>query len=79
MTGRKFGPTDDDVEALADAMCVLLNDMGENGKSVCGLAKAKARIAFEPFRLDDCGELMDLEAAERIVAECEGAALKTEL
>jgi hypothetical protein len=37
------------VEELAEAMWQLLDDMGKNGLSVCGFAKAQARIAFEPF------------------------------
>lgn len=38
------------VEALADAMWQLLDDMGKDGRSVCLAAKAQARIAYEPFR-----------------------------
>ena len=39
------------VQALADAMWQLLDDMGENGLCACLGAKAQARIAYEPFRL----------------------------
>lgn len=41
-----------EVEALADAMAQLLDDMGTHdaNKSVCLAAKAQARIAYEPFR-----------------------------
>lgn len=41
--------TDEQVAALADAMWQLLNDMGKTGKTVCGLAKASARLAYEPW------------------------------
>ena len=55
-------------ESLRDAMWQLLDDMGEHGTSVCLQAKAEARIAFEPFILEDEDEgLMSLEEARRIV------------
>lgn len=58
------------VAALVDAMDQLLDDMGETGLCVCLLAKAKARIAFEPFLAPGCVEFfMPLEEAERIVKE----------
>jgi hypothetical protein len=60
----------DDVCALVDAMYLLLDDMGKSGQCVSLFAKAKARIAFEPFRVpdDDAGEfLMTLADAEKIV------------
>ena len=38
-----------EVQALADAMWQILDDMGETGNSVCLAAKAQARIAYEPF------------------------------
>lgn len=62
-----------EIEALADAMDQLLDDMGKEGQSVCLNAKAKARLAFEPFRdPDDAGEfMMSLDDATRIVAECD--------
>jgi hypothetical protein len=50
-------------------MCCVLNDMGEDSKSVCGLVKAKARVAFEPFRLDDCGEMPDLDESKQILRD----------
>lgn len=63
----------DEINALIDAMDQLLDDMGENGLSVCKLAKAKARIAFEPFRdLDEHSEaIMSLDVAKAIVAVCD--------
>lgn len=50
-------PTQEQVQALADAMWQLLDDMGESGQSVCGHAKAMARVAYEPFRLSETEEL----------------------
>ncbi|KMO22334.1 hypothetical protein [Methylobacterium platani] len=61
----------DQVEALSDAMWQLLDDMGTEGTSVCHSAKASARIAYEPFRVDADGEeapvAYPLEEAERIL------------
>ena len=60
------------VVALAESMAQLLDDMGEDGLCVCELAKAKARIAYEPFReaLEDDGVgLMPLAVAIKIVEE----------
>lgn len=63
------------VEALADAMWQLLDDMGERGQGVCEAAKAKARVAFEPFKLDASGEEASLdytlEAAQAVVSDIE--------
>lgn len=41
--------TQEEIDALADAMAQLLDDMGADGTSVCLHAKAAARIAYEPF------------------------------
>jgi hypothetical protein len=63
----------DRVMALADAMAQLLDDMGEDGVCVCTFAKAKARIAYEPFRetLEDDGSgLMPMAIAIKIVEDC---------
>lgn len=61
----------DQVEALSDAMWQLLDDMGAEGTTVCHSAKASARIAYEPFRVDADGEKAPLdyplEEAERIL------------
>lgn len=65
-----------EIEALADAMWQLLDDMGERGQSVCVAAKAQARIAFEPFRDKSEPEFIDwmsLEEAKRIEAEIEAS------
>ncbi len=43
-------PTPKEIRRLADAMWQILDDMGQKSQSVCLLAKAEARIAFEPFR-----------------------------
>ena len=64
---RKGGPNTDEVDALVDAVCMVLNDMGDDDLSVCAYVKAKLRVAFEPFELDDNGDLMDLERAREIV------------
>lgn len=63
--------TEREVRSLADAVDQLLDDMGPRGNSVCPLAKAKARIAFEPFRdaKHHSDDTMDLDEAKRIVAE----------
>ena len=71
----KHGPTDNDVEALADAMCQVLNYLA-NGNAVENLVKARARLAFEPFQLDDSGDLPDLEWAQNVVAEHEQRGVK---
>ena len=64
------------VEALADAMWQLLDDMGAGGTCVCEMAKARARVAFDPFRLDAQREEAPLgytlEAAQAVIAEVEG-------
>ena len=64
----KHGPTEAQVEALADAMCQVLNDLA-NGNNVCDLVKARATVAMQPFLLDDNGDLPDLEWAETVVAQ----------
>jgi hypothetical protein len=67
-------PTEQEVQALADAMDQLLDDMGLAGACVCMAAKAQARVAYEPFRdkSDDGDWLMPLEDAKRILKECDG-------
>jgi ketopantoate hydroxymethyltransferase len=60
------------VEALADAMWQLLDDMRQDGQSVCLAAKAQARVAYEPFMSNEDGandDLMTLAEAERIMRE----------
>lgn len=56
------------IDDLVDAMWQLLDDMGRDSLCVCGLAKAQARIAFEPFyRPEDHGKLsMTFEEAKQI-------------
>lgn len=49
------------VEALSDAMWQCLDDMGAQGQGVCLASKAKARIAYEPFRVDADGEEAPLD------------------
>lgn len=65
--------TADEIEALADAMAQLLDDMGTHdiNKCVCLAAKAQARIAYEPFRdtSDTDDWLMPLDRAKEIMLE----------
>jgi hypothetical protein len=64
--------TEQQVTELADAMDQLLDDMGKGGQSVCLAAKAKARVAFEPFREHDTDPFtMTFEEAKEILAEVE--------
>lgn len=57
-------PTPEQVDALVDAVEQLLDDMGKGGVCVCLHAKAKARIAFEPFCDPEAAEyFMTLEEA----------------
>jgi hypothetical protein len=62
-------PTEREVQALAEAMDQLLDDMGLSGCSVCMAAKAQARIAYEPFRDKSVSGdwLMPMEDAESIL------------
>jgi hypothetical protein len=69
--------TEQQVADLANAMWQLLDDMGRDGLSVCGAAKAQARIAYEPFRQpedDPIGEFpndyQSLEEAQAIIESC---------
>jgi hypothetical protein len=64
-------PTPEQVQALADAMWQLLDDMGEQGLSVCLAAKEQARIAFEPFvdEPEAMAGIVSLADAERIVGD----------
>ena len=64
------------VDMLVDAMWQLLDDMGKNGTCVCLAAKAKARVAFEPFfqKLDEIDtdlydDWMSFEEAKKIIEE----------
>jgi hypothetical protein len=65
----KRGPTEAQVEALADAMCQVLNDLAVSGNTVCDLVKARATIAMQPFLLEDNGDLPDLEWAHATAAQ----------
>jgi hypothetical protein len=72
---KRWSWTDEQVRELADAMDQLLDDMGQHNQSVCLFAKAKARVAWEPFR--ECGDAdanefyMTLAEAQKIIAETE--------
>jgi len=50
-----------EIDALSDAMWQLLDDMGAHGQGVCLAAKAKARVAYEPLRIDADGEQAPLD------------------
>lgn len=50
--GAKHGPAEEQVEALADAMCQVLNELAD-GNTVCDLVKARATIAMQPFLLQE--------------------------
>lgn len=67
-------PTEAEVQALAEAMDQLLDDMGITGTSVCVAAKAQARVAYEPFRdKSEADErLMPLDVAQQVLRECDG-------
>lgn len=66
-------PTPEQIEALADAMAQLLDDMDEHGLAVCGAAKAKARVAYEPWNTEphEWQPAMRMDAALRVLIECE--------
>lgn len=59
--------TQQQIDALSDAVWQLLDDMGREGQSVCLAAKAQARIAFEPFQDPDAPTPMDLDYAKSVV------------
>lgn len=61
------GPQPEHYEKLVDAMCMVLNDLAHGG--VCDLVKAHARVAMEPFLLDDNGDMPDLAWAQKAIAE----------
>ena len=61
---------DDAVDRLANAMCMVMNELA-HGSTVSDYVKAEARVAMEPFLLDDNGDLPDLEWARSIVAQNE--------
>lgn len=63
---RMSGPTEEEVQALADAMCMVMNELA-HGITVGDYVKAKARVAMEPFLLEDNGDLPDLEWAEEFL------------
>jgi hypothetical protein len=64
-------PSQEQIDALADAMWQLLDDMGIDGKCVSGAAKAQARVASEPFCNDpaDVNGLMSIETAREILGD----------
>lgn len=63
-------PTPEQIQALADAMWQLLDDM-QDGTCVSPAARARARVAYEPFApTDDPGamdDIMPLAEAEALL------------
>jgi hypothetical protein len=64
-------PTEQQIDNLVDATWQLLDDMGKDGLSVCAAAKAKARVAIEPFKYIDNEFEMTLDDAIAILKRCE--------
>ncbi|MGX7706287.1 hypothetical protein [Methylobacterium sp. Gmos1] len=66
------------VQALADAMWQVLDDMGADSRSVCLATKARARVAYQAFRFvnddGDDGLDMPLSEAEAILTEIDAPA-----
>ena len=64
--------TEEQILRLAEVVSQCLDDMGVSGRSVCGLAKAELRVAYEPF-IDDVersfSDWMSYEAANKIVED----------
>ena len=64
--------TEAQITALADAVWHCLDDMGQYNTNVCSAAKAKLRLAYEPF-LDAADPAddgwMTLAEAEAIMKE----------
>jgi hypothetical protein len=53
---HRIGPyyvTEDELDALLAAVWQAFDDMGKDGLSICGAAKAELRIAAEPFIVPD--------------------------
>jgi len=66
-------PSKEQVEALANAMWQLLDDMIGPCQSVCLLAKVEARAAMEPFLTEDrpeCDGWMTLAEANDVIKQC---------
>jgi len=55
-----------ELERLRDAVSQILSDFDKTGQSVCLLAKAQLRIAFEPFREADDDPAFTLAEAKEI-------------
>lgn len=61
-------PTEAEVKELAYAMWQLLNDF-DTGQCCCLAAKARARIAYEPFNDEpDAAPAMTLVEAQAVMA-----------
>jgi hypothetical protein len=59
--------------ALVDAAWQVLDEMGTQTASCCLLAKAKLRVAVEPFLTDDTPMDWPLAEAKAIIKDCEDA------
>lgn len=66
---QKYALAECRVEALAEAMWQLLDDMRTPHESPCLAARAQARIAYEPFNDHKADPVMTMEEARRIMAE----------
>jgi hypothetical protein len=66
----------DNVKSLVDAAISVLDDMDKDGKCCCLYAKAKLRVAVEPF-LDPIDHkyydqfFMSFAAAQEVINECD--------
>ena len=63
--------TPEQLYKVVNAAYQVMDDMGKDGLSCCGLAKAKLRVALDPFipRDDEFG--FSLKDANKIIKECE--------
>jgi len=58
----------EEIQALARALSQLLEEMGTEGTSVSAAAKARARIAYEPFAdEEEKNSMMTIEAAWKTI------------
>lgn len=59
------------VKEMRDAISGALDDMGADGLSVCGLAKAHLRFALGPMTDDPDAPDYSFEAARSVIIECD--------
>jgi hypothetical protein len=68
---RATPPAPAGVKELRDAISGALDDMGADGLSVCGLAKAHLRFALGPMTDDPDAPDYSFEAARSVIIECD--------